>query len=98
MEPSQQRPRRFRFRISTLMFLVVIAALLLANLVQMVTAERQTRLAEQARLDAMAARRQAEASLQRAAAALDQLYAQAGREPAKSNPVPSDGIQGAQPK
>ncbi len=59
MEPNQPRSRRLRLRLSTLVLLVIIAALILSNLVQLITNERQRRLTEQALQDATAAQQKA---------------------------------------
>jgi hypothetical protein len=70
------------------MFLVVIAALLLANLVQMMTLERQRRLAELAHRDAMVALQQAEVSLRKLQVPVDQHQAQKGKESPRNKPDP----------
>ncbi len=83
MEPNQPRPRWFRFRVRTLMFLVIIVALLLANLVQMMALERQRRVAERALLDAAVAE-------QNARVVIDQYLSQIPEQspPFKPEPKP----------
>jgi F0F1-type ATP synthase membrane subunit b/b' len=98
MQTTQPQSRRFRFRLSTLLLVVVIAALLLGNVVQMIRLERQRMVAERARQDAEVARRQAEVSLQRAQVALDQFRAQVANLPANARAVANGGQQGARPK
>jgi hypothetical protein len=68
-------------RLSTLMFLVIIAALLLANLVQMMKAQRERMLAQQALRDSMVAQ-------QKAQVIIDQYLSQIGEQSAVFKPGP----------
>jgi hypothetical protein len=71
------------------MFLVVIAALLLANVMQMMALERQRRIAEQAHLQERIARQRAEESLMRLQVIVDQQQAQKGKGSPASKPEPT---------
>jgi hypothetical protein len=63
------------------MLVVLIAALLLANLVQWMTNERQRAIAEQARLEAEVARQAAEVALLKAQVLAEYYRAQVPEEP-----------------
>jgi hypothetical protein len=76
------------------MFLVVIAALLLANLIQMMALERQRRIAEQAHLEATVARQRAEVSLMKLQVVVDQQQAQKSKEFMANKPSRNPKLRG----
>jgi hypothetical protein len=79
------------------MFLVVIVAPLLANLLQMMSLERQRRIAEQAHLEARVARERAEVSLMKLQIMVDQQQAQKSKGSPANKPEPtSEAPRGAQ--
>jgi hypothetical protein len=76
------------------MFLVVIAALVLANVIQMMALERQRRVAEQAHMEARVARQRAEVSLVKLQVMLDQLQAQKSKGSPANKPEPTPEAPG----
>jgi hypothetical protein len=87
MGPDQSRPRRFRFRVGSLLMVIIIAALLMANLVMWMRLERQRAIAAVALNRALLAEREAVDTARQAEDAIDQYKAQVARERAATRPA-----------
>jgi hypothetical protein len=98
MDQSQPKPRRYRVRLSTLLLLVVIAALLVQLYLQTVGLQRSKVLAEFARAEAEVSRAEAARSRMIAEDALSRARTQALEAQRAAAPTQPETKSDARPK